>query len=440
MHEKSMAPQGVTATDRSSAIRWRIVALLMAISFLCLFNRISISVAGAERLMQEYEITEVQMGMVYSSYLLVYTLFMLPGGWLIDRYGTKAALAAMGIGAGCCVILTGMVGILAAPALVLYSLLVIRGMTGMFSVPMFPAAARTIAIWLPPENRSLANGLVTAAALLGVAGTYYIFGAMMEQLDWPMAFIVSGLVTLGVTAVWIGYARSRPGDHAGVSAQELLLIHRNSTEPLQVASSAPWHALLLNRSLMLLTLSYAMAGYFQYVFFHWSQYYFKEVLKLTVDQSRFYATLPNLAMAAGMFAGGWIADDLCRRLGPQRGRALVCVTGLLAGALFLGLGVMATDKNWIVLWFSCAMGAVGMTEGPFWVTAVELGGKQGGASAAIFNTGGNLGGMLAPVVTPWLSTYFGWHGAVSAAGLFCVVGGVLWIFIRPGAPEISVSH
>jgi sugar phosphate permease len=77
------------------------------------------------------------------------------------------------------------------------------------------------------------------------------------------------------------------------------------------------------------------------------------------------------------------------------------------------------------------MALVGMSEGPFWTTAVELGGKRGGMSAAIINTGGNAGGILAPVVTPWLSTYLDWKGAVPVAGAVCLVGAALWYWIRP---------
>jgi sugar phosphate permease len=60
-----------------------------------------------------------------------------------------------------------------------------------------------------------------------------------------------------------------------------------------------------------------------------------------------------------------------------------------------------------------------------------LGKSQGGASAAIFNTGGNMGGILAPVATPWLSYYLGWHGALPVAGIFCIVGAALWFWIDP---------
>ena len=96
--------------------------------------------------------------------------------------------------------------------------------------------------------------------------------------------------------------------------------------------------------------------------------------------------------------------------------------------------MLAEEPNWVVTWFSCSMGLVGMSEGPFWTTAVELGGKRGGMSASIINTGGNAGGILAPVVTPWLSIYLGWQGAVPVAGAVCLVGAALWFWIRP-APD-----
>src|SRR5262249_57001818 len=83
--------------------------------------------------------------------------------------------------------------------------------------------------------------------------------------------------------------------------------------------------------------------------------------------------------------------------------------------------------------FGCAVGvgAVGASEGPFWATAVELGGRRGGSSAAFFNTGGNAGGMLAPVVTPWVGRHFGWGYAVGLGGAVCLAGVVLWLWIDP---------
>jgi MFS transporter, ACS family, D-galactonate transporter len=79
-----------------------------------------------------------------------------------------------------------------------------------------------------------------------------------------------------------------------------------------------------------------------------------------------------------------------------------------------------------------------MSEGPFWASAVELGGRRGGSSAALFNTGGNAGGLLAPVITPWVGERYGWGYGIALGGLICLVGVVLWLWIdldeRPGVP------
>jgi dipeptide/tripeptide permease len=105
--------------------------------------------------------------------------------------------------------------------------------------------------------------------------------------------------------------------------------------------------------------------------------------------------------------------------------------GMAAGALFLGLGVLARQPDWIVAWFSLALGAVGAAEGPFWATAVELGRRRGGSAAGLLNTGGNAGGLLAPIVTPWVGQRFGWGAAVALGSLVSLMGLTLWLGIEP---------
>src|SRR4051812_7582424 len=91
-------------------VRWMIVVLLMSLVFLAHFNRVGISVAGKKYLTGPDKLSKEQMGLVYSAFLLVYTLGMLPGGWLIDRIGPRWALAGMGLGFGFCAAMTGALG------------------------------------------------------------------------------------------------------------------------------------------------------------------------------------------------------------------------------------------------------------------------------------------------------------------------------------------
>ncbi len=76
----------------------RTVPLLMMVVALAHFNRIGISVAGNERIVHTLGDDTEKMGQVYSAFLLLYTLAMLPGGWFIDRFGPRVALMVLCFG------------------------------------------------------------------------------------------------------------------------------------------------------------------------------------------------------------------------------------------------------------------------------------------------------------------------------------------------------
>jgi MFS family permease len=410
--------------------RWTILLLLMAFSFMTWFNRVSMSVAGTERLMKQYDISEKRMGMVYSAYLLMYTIFMTPGGWFIDRYGPKKALMVMGFGSAVFVALTGVVGLFAVglSMLVWPAFLVIRASAGLVSAPIYPAAARSVSFWLPGRMGLTGNALVVSAAAIGIASTYYVFGVLMDVFGWPAAFAFAGLVTALITLAWALVARDRP---PGVAEGSPPGGTGTGTGAAAVLPARPWYDLLRDRSLIMLTISYAAVGYVEYLFFFWIQHYFKEVKGLNVHESRLYATIATLALAVGMFAGGPVAAWMGRLL-PGYGPGVVPVCGLLAGALLLTLAIQARQPEWILAWLSLCLACVGATEGAYWTVAVALGRERGGTSAAIFNTGGNVGGLLAPVVTPLFSDLFdSWDVALLLAGAVAVLGAVLWLWIDP---------
>ena len=412
-----------------SWMRWQIVALLMALCFISHLNRISMSVAADERIMKQYSIAPKEMGMVYSAFLLVYTICMIPGGFFIDRFGARVALMVVGFGSAFFGACTGFVGLgLAAANQMWLSLIVVRGLMGLFTTPLHPGCARAVSDWTPLPQRSLTNGLVNGAALLGIACTYRIVGVLIEQFDWPTSFIITGSFTALLTVLWTICSAARPTMRTASSPLNPISPRERGSSG---GASSNWTSLLKNRSLILLTVSYAAVGYFQYLFFYWMHYYFDTVLNLGKSESQFYAGIPPLAMAVGMPLGGWLSDRLQRKLGFRWGRAIVPLAGMITGAVLLGLGVIAKDPMWIVAWFSLALGAVGACEGSFWSTAVELGGSRGGTAAAIVNTGGNGGGLLAPVVTPWVSQYFHWQLGISLGGIVCFLGALCWLWIDP---------
>lgn len=431
---------------RPTWVRWRIVALLMALSYVSWFLRVSMSVAYDERIKDDLGIAPEAMGYVYSAFLLAYMLCMTPGGWLIDRFGTRKALTVMGFGLVLFGALTGLAPTtprllqqlppsvtVAGQTLVmpLILFLVVRSLMGVFAAPMYPASAQAIAHWLPFLRRGWANGLVQGSALLGIASTPLVVGTLIAWYDWPQTFLILAVGTGLLTIVWAFDAADRPEQHPAVNPAERDLIAADRPPARTTAERGRWVLLLRNRSLICLTLSYAAVGYFEYLFFFWMDYYFKDQLELPDEVRRTYAGIPFLAMAFGMACGGWVSDRLVRAFGYRTGRAIVPVGGMLAGAAFLLLGIAVKQPEWIVACFAVALTAVGSVEAPTWTTAQELGGRRGGMAAGLCNTGGNAGGLVAPVLTPLVAASFGWATAIALGSAVCLAGVVLWLWIDP---------
>src|SRR5580704_15726319 len=108
----SILPQQPAAviSARPTAIRWHIVGLLLAFSFMSWFNRVSMSMAYDERIKGQFGISEEAIGWVYSALLIAYMACMTPGGWLADRFGSWLALALMGLGSAFFCAMIGVVG------------------------------------------------------------------------------------------------------------------------------------------------------------------------------------------------------------------------------------------------------------------------------------------------------------------------------------------
>jgi sugar phosphate permease len=432
---------------RPTWVRWRIVMLLMAFCFLGHTNRFSIRVAGNEQLMREFGLTATQMGTVYSAFLWTYTLCMTPGGWVIDRLGARKTLVILGAWSSLLAALTGLGGYgVSSVILVLTSFWVVRGMLGAVYAPLHPATSRMISLWIPFRQRAWGNGLIIAAAGLGIAGVSMVFGHLMDWFGWRVAFLVTGAVTGLLCILWAAYSTDRPFQHSAVNAAEQQLINEGDSpgpHGIGVGSNGPWWQLLRNRSLVLITLSYAAVGYLEYLFFYWMDHYFVEVLKMEAKQSRLYTVTATAALVPGMVLGGWVSDLLVRRFGYRIGRSAVPVGGMIVSAAGLYAGASTLEPRQVLLWFSLALCAIGAVEGPFWSTAIELGGRQGGTSGGIFNTGGNTLGSVAPIVTawvaehyqndPWVTETFGssWRLALYLGSLVCLSGVALWFWIDP---------
>lgn len=418
----------------SNRSRWSIIVLLMALAGLAHFNRIAISVAGAEVFIGPEGISETRMGWVYTAFLIVYTLGMIPGGWLIDRIGSVRALTLLGLVMGTFAGLTGALGLVDLTPLQLWiGLLLIRSLAGLGNTPLHPGAAHVVSDVMPPNRRATANGMVTAGALIGISFCYPVFGLMIDRLTWPWAFFAAGAALFALGVVWqVTAARRVPAHRAAADSAWTDSKHETPSRKAPI----DW-SLLQRRELWLIALSYTAFGYFQYLFFYWMDYYLKDVIHVSRIDARNDSFWIMLSQGAGMVLGGLCTDTICRWMGAARGRRVIVMTGMGMGAVWALLAVSAESELRVVAALAVSMGALGLCESVFWTTATDLGGRNRGLVAAFMNAFGNAGGLVSPTLTPMLAqSALGWSGAIAVACAIVAAGGFLWCWITP-PPAVS---
>ena len=84
-------------TEQPTRIRWLVIFLIFLIYVLMFIDRVNISIA-AKYIMPEYGLTEIQIGWIFSAFVLGYALVQIPGGWLGDRFGPRRVMCGESCG------------------------------------------------------------------------------------------------------------------------------------------------------------------------------------------------------------------------------------------------------------------------------------------------------------------------------------------------------
>src|SRR5262249_7198055 len=154
---------------------------------------------------------------------------------LADRRGGYFALVVTGFGTAALVAATGCCGFAVSTGMAFAAFLLVRCLMGILTTPLFPAAGRIVAAWIPFGARAWANGLVLGATTIGVSAGPVLFGALSDRFGWRMACVVMGAVTALLTCLWARYGRNRPAEHPSVNAAELSLVgpaRETATRPI----------------------------------------------------------------------------------------------------------------------------------------------------------------------------------------------------------------
>ena len=418
-----------------SRTRWKILALLTLISIITCVDRVNISVA-ARQMMPALGLTQMQMGYVFSAFVLGYALFQVPGGWLGDRWGTRLVLAGAVVWWSVFTALTAIAGTLPTAGWlgVLGSLILIRFLIGVGEAAALPNFNRAVANWFPLRERGLGMGVSIGGIGIGSAITPPLVAWMMVNFGWQSAFYAAGLAGVIIAGLWGGYATDRPEQHRSVNQAELAHIQGGSasTLSLPLIEPVPWRAFARTPSVWWIVISYTGLGYVAYVYLSWFYLYLVNERGFDVLRGAFFASGPFLAMTVLCPLGGWVTDRAAASLGVNAGRARVGCAGMLLSGTCIVAGTQIAEPYTAITLLSLGAGFLYFTVGAFWASTIDLAPRHAGTLSGIMNTGANVGGTLSPTLTPWLAEHFGWNVSLGFAAAIAALGGLLWLLVRPG--------
>lgn len=416
--------------DRMRAnTRWVLMFWIFVMSAIAYLDRVNIAIAGHSMAL-EFHLSNIQLGWIFSAFVLGYALFQAPCGRLADRLGARRVLAGGVVWWALFTSLTASVPATLGHALFL--LLGVRFCLGAGEAVVYPASNRFVASWIPTQERGIANGLIFAGVGIGAGITPPLITWIMLRDGWRWSFWASALLGLTAGAVWYLIARDSPDDHPWTSQQERRLIRDGIPAVSPLGSRAvPWRKIIADRNVMAITFSYFCYGYAAYIFFSWFFIYLSTVRGLNIRSSSYYTMLPFLAMAIGSPVGGWISDLLTRSYGHRVGRCGIAIAGIGLAAIFIALGTQVESARLASVVLAGGAGALYLSQSSFWTVTADLAGPSAGSVSGIMNMGGQLGGALTASLTPMIAAHFGWTASFLAAAALCAVGSLAWIGVRP---------
>ncbi|MEA2625518.1 MAG: hypothetical protein QOD06_1563 [Candidatus Binatota bacterium] len=427
-----------TAEAASSAaatrVRHGVVAFTLVMAAIGYLDRVSIATA-APAIRADLGLTDAQMGFVFSAFTFAYALFEVPSGWFADRYGARITLTRI-------VLWWSMMTALTGAATGFVSLIIVRLLFGLGEAGMFPATTRAYGRWLSDAERGRSFGLLIMVAALGGAVTQPLVVVMLRSMSWRATFPIFGSIGVVWAIAWWRWFRDDPADHPGVNAAELeaiAAVRRRRAEPAAI----PWREIFTSPTLVALCLMYFFTIYGWYFYLTWLPTYLLRARGFDLQHTGWLAALPYLALAAGVFFGGWASDHLARAWGARRGRSAVGLVGLPIAAAAIA-GAITTTSALASAWLlAAAAGASAFAVAPAWAVTLEIGGGNAGVVSGAMNTFGNLGGALSPIVVgESLSRWGSWEAPLASVAVCYLLAAACWLVIDPtrpiaGTPQIA---
>jgi len=398
------------------------VLLLLCLMYgITYIDRVNISTAAIV-FKGELGLSNADYGAIFAAFGWSYAAFQIIGGWIGDRFGPRLTLGVCGLVWSSATLLTGL-------ANGFYGLILARVALGLGEGATFPTATRAMSSWTRAGWRGFAQGITHSFARAGNALAPPIVAGLISLYSWRASFFVLGLVSFAWAVAWIAYFRNNPGEHRGISQQELATLPAFRSGLRE--SAVPWRRLVPR--MLPTTVVYFCYGWTLWLYLSWIPLYLQHSHNLDLKKSALFSSAVLFAGVVGDTMGGVVSGWVFELTGNlATARRNVIIGSFLSSLLCLVPIFFVTEIGALALCLGAAFFCLELTIGPVWSVPMDIAPKHSGTASGIMNTGS----AIAAIASPWL---FGiiidatgnWNLPFAGSIALLLVGSVLAFWMRP---------
>jgi ACS family D-galactonate transporter-like MFS transporter len=409
---RGVANTGAAALGVSNARRWAILWLLFIASLINYLDRATISVA-LPLISLDLHLAPATKGLLLSSFFWSYALMQIPVGWAADRFNLRWLYAGLFALWSLACGLTGLAGSLVV-------LILLRILLGIGESIYLPGGTRIVSLLYAPSERGFPSGLFDCGTRAGLALGAPLIAWLIVLHGWRRMFMLVGFIAMMWLIPWLLVFPSRV--KAGRSPSARASAELSATKVRRVT---------LDRNLLGICLGFLCFDYYWYLLVTWLPDYLVEVRHLTILKAGIYAALPYFVFGASEPLGGWLADKLIGRgWNETRTRKGIVTVAFLTGLLLIPAARVQTANAAVALVVGASL--VGLATGNLLVILQSCAPPdEVGMWTGIENFTGNIGGILAPLVTGFLIERTGSYFPGFALAALVLVAGLLayWFIV-----------
>lgn len=408
--------------------RWlRIIPIALLMYTISFINRTNISLA-LPAISHDLHINAGESGEIAGIFFWGYLLLQIPGGYIAERWSAKWLISTMLAAWGLCAIGCGL-------AQNWHQMAAMRFLLGLAEGSVYPATLVLISHWFPRDERARANGFWNLCLPIAVVISSPLSGWILDQWNWRVMLIASGVVPFVWLVLWIIFIEDTPAKAKWISAGERDYLERtlaNESRALGSPERDSYFRALLHPQVLVM-----VAIYFCFIFGSIGMvFWLPSVLAKAARASNFVISIlyivPFVIGAIAMVANSLHSDKVRER----RGHVSIALFG--GGAFLLAAVASGAFSSLLAYIFVCLAG-VGLFGplGPFWAIPSEmLPRKTAGSAMGLINAVGSLGGYFGPLAVGYLEKQTGnFNLAFSVLAAALLLGGAMTFLLNPGRPS-----